>query len=159
MDTSNFYPLQLLDVRLYDAAIKRMEPKESIVEETTPTEETEGNTPSLGVNIKVLRHAKRRVSVFLTLDIKGPTSESPEFNLHYTLEGFFEARMDFEDIAEETWTEFEHASSLALLWPYAREYTQSFVRRMRVMLPILPTFNRLALQNAAVSTSEQIDKA
>ena len=159
MDTSNFYPLQLLDVRLYDAVLKRREPKESLAEETTPTEETEGNVPSLGVDIKVIRHAKRRVSVFLTLDIKGPTSESPEFNLHYTLEGFFEARMNFEDIAEETWAEFEHVSSLALLWPYAREYTQSFVRRMRVRLPVLPTLNRLALQNAAVSTSEQIDKA
>jgi preprotein translocase subunit SecB len=141
------YPLQLLDVRLFEATVKRI-----THEDTTNSSEPEENytaAPFLNVDADVLRiEEKNRVSVLLTIEIKGPDTDAPEFHLRFTLEGLFESQIDLAEIDEAMWQEFEQISSITLLWPYAREYTQSFSRRMRVDLPVLPTLNRLAMQEA-----------
>lgn len=144
------YPLQLLDVRLFEVSVKRFEPGEE------PTEDIEENRLQLplGIDIEILKRSVEHVSVLVTLDIKGPNPDSPEFHIHFTLEGLFEASEDLEETNPELWEEFKQTSALTLLWPYTREYTQSFVRRMRVELPVLPTLNRLAMQ---AITSEALE--
>lgn len=148
MEPQMLYPLQLLDVRLFEAHVERL-----ISEATTDEANADvphGPTPFLKVDNRTLCHEDdNQISVFLTVEIKGPDAERPEFRLHFTLEGFFEAQVDISEIDEAIWQEFEQTSSLTLLWPYAREYTHSFSRRMRVDLPVLPTLNRLTLLQLA----------
>ena len=156
MEPEILYPLQLLDVRLYTAALERLTPEAPAVEAGASRDAT---IPFLAVNVEILRHADRNlVSVFLTIETKGPDANRPEFHLCFTLEGMFEAQQDLDTIEEAIWNEFEHTSSITLLWPYAREYTHSFFRRMRVDLPMLPTLNRLAMHQTADAAPPAGDK-
>jgi preprotein translocase subunit SecB len=153
MEENVMYPLQLLDVRLLEVKVKRFEPEEQLTEEH---EENLYQLP-LGIDVEVLKRSPEYFSVLVTLDIKGPDPDNPEFYIHFTLDGLFEASEDLEETNPELWEEFKQTSALTLLWPYAREYTQSFVRRMRVELPVLPTLNRLAMQ-AIASEALKSDK-
>lgn len=153
MESEMLYPMQLLDVRLYDMSLERMTPAEP---DASGTSETDQDTPapSFTINVDTVRHAEReQVSVFLTIEIKGPDADRPEFDLRFTLEGLFEAQLALAAIEESTWAEFENTSAITLMWPYAREYTHSFSRRMRADLPLLPTLNRLGMQKAAAAAS------
>jgi len=149
MDPQTRYPFQLLDVRLYTATIKRLTPK------STTSETTERHiAPFLSINTKIQRQDQHnRISVFLNLEIKGLNSDDPEFHLEFTLEGIFETQSAFSDIEETLWKEFEELSAVTLLWPYAREYAQNFFQRMRINMPLLPTLNRLALQQMQDSSN------
>ncbi len=144
-DPALLYPIQLLDVRLYQARVDRIDKSE----EVEKTEQEVNVTPCLKVGVEVLKGEERRISTFLTMDITGPTEKHPEFHIHYVLEGLFESQVDIATLTDETWQEFERTSAITLLWPYAREYTHSFARRMRVELPVLPTLNRLAMRETA----------
>lgn len=154
MKPQMLYPLQLLDVRLFEAVVKRI-----VLDGTASAEPADSEhiaNPFLMVDADVVRHnGANKVSVFLTVEIKGPEAKRPEFHLRFTLEGFFESSVAFDEIDEATWQEFEQTSSITLLWPYAREYTHSFSRRMRVDLPVLPTLNRLAMQAIKDSPSHE----
>jgi preprotein translocase subunit SecB len=146
MEENTLYPLQLLDVRLYEADLKRIL-SEKIRDDESDDEQAPA--PQLGVRVEVLRHDEiRSASVRLTLEVDGPDGESPDFHLSLTLEGFFEAQVDLDEIDEAKWEEFGNTSAIALIWPYAREALHSFTRRMRVDLPVLPTLNRLAMGGA-----------
>lgn len=151
MEAKALYPLQLVDVRLYTMGLERLEtttPTTSVTPESTP----EPLGTFLGIAVKIARNPERkRVSAFLTIEIKGPDANRPEFHLNFTLEGLFEAQLDLDAIEETIWKEFENTSAVTLLWPYAREYTHSFARRMRADLPVLPTLNRLGMQQAAAA--------
>lgn len=154
MEPGGLYPMQLLDVRLYTAMLERPSTEESVAGVETEDEQNVVN-PFLGINVEVFRPTENnQVSVFLTLEIKGPDPKHPEFRLNFTLEGLFEAQVALDTIDAAVWEEFENTSAITLLWPYAREYTQSFTRRMRVDLPVLPTLHRLALQQMATTVSE-----
>ena len=147
MDTSTLYPLQLVDVRLYDAIVERLEPSEA--------HEVDGEAstaaPLLQIRVQAIKRSKERACALLTVEIRGPEAANPLFHIKFTLEGLFESRLDLEELPEDVWQEFERVSAVTLLWPYAREYTQSFSRRMREDLPVLPTLNRLALQQVAAN--------
>ncbi len=151
MDQPALYPLQLVDVRLYEATIERYEP----VEETEPQEEVKGLP--VGINLKVVRHSSRRVSVFLEINVSGPKAHAPEFHLRFVLEGLFDALVDLDEIDEESWKEFEDISAITLLWPYAREYTGNFARRMRADVPVLPTLNRLSMSRLEMEEAASSD--
>ena len=147
MEGNTLYPLQLLDVRLYEADIKRIDSDD--VRDDGEPDDVQAPTPRLGVQVKSLRHDESRsASVRVTLEVDGPNHESPDFRLSFTIEGCFEAQVALDEIDEATWEEFENTSAMALMWPYAREVLQSFTRRMRVDLPVLPTLNRLAMRGA-----------
>jgi len=149
MEPEVLYPLQLLDVRLYTVTLERFAPEEPATESD---QEQSTGAPFLGINIEIIRHADhRQLSVFLTLELKGPDGKAPEFRLHFVIEGLFEAQCDFDAIDAATWEEFERTSAITLLWPYAREYTHSFARRMRADLPVLPTLHRLQIRKATES--------
>jgi len=138
MEPSALHPIQLLDVRLYEASIERFSVDQ------VPEIDQDVTLP-VKIDLDVVKHTERRVSAFLTLDTQGPTEESPEFHLRFTLEGLFESRVDLDEIDPQTWDEFADVSALSLLWPYARECMHSLARRMHVDVPILPTLHRLAM--------------
>jgi preprotein translocase subunit SecB len=147
MEGNTLYPLQLLDVRLYEADLKRIRFQD--IRDEEESDDGQLPVPKLGVKVEILRYAESRsASVRVTLDVDGPDGEAPDFHLSFTLEGFFEAQVELNEIDETTWEEFENTSALALIWPYAREALHSFTRRMRVDLPVLPTLNRLAMRGA-----------
>lgn len=135
MGQSTPYPFQLLDVRLYEAVIERLEPDESVEAEDI------AQIP-IAVNLEVVEHSDRRLSAFLTLDTKGLENE---FRLRFTLQGVFETSVDLKDVEQELRQEFEDHSAVFLLWPYARECMHNFAHQIRKDLPLLPTLNRLAM--------------
>ncbi len=146
MEPETLYPLQLLDVRLYTMTLERFAREEAAAESE---DEQNAGAPFLGFNVEIVRPtAGRQLSVFLTLELKGPDGRKPEFRLHFVIEGLFEAQCDFDTIDAAMWEEFERTSAITLLWPYAREYTHSFARRMRADLPVLPTLHRLQIGKA-----------
>jgi preprotein translocase subunit SecB len=138
MGPSALYPIQLLDVRLYEATIERFPVDQA-------PEIDEDMALPVEIDLKVVKQSARRASAFLEMDTLSPTQESPEFHLRFTLEGLFEAQVDLDEIDPQTWDEFQDVSALSLLWPYARECMHSFARRMHVDVPILPTLHRLAM--------------
>ena len=157
MESELLYPLQLLDVRLYAMSLERLTPAESATSDASEANQ-DAPAPSFTVNVDTVRHAEReQVSVFLTIEIKGPEAQHPEFDLHFTLEGLFEAQLALDAIEDSIWAEFESTSAITLMWPYAREYTHSFSRRMRADLPLLPTLNRLGMQKAAAAAISEED--
>ena len=118
MDQRALYPIQLLDVRLYEATIERLPvDHDSEVDEeiALPVE----------IELDVVKHTPRRVSAFLRMNVVSPTQEAPELHLQFTLEGLFESQIDVEEIEQQIWDEFEDVSALSLLWPYARECMHS----------------------------------
>jgi len=155
MEPEILYPLQLLDVRLYTATLERFTPEKFPAESNAAQDKS---APFLGVNVEIVRHTEhRRLSVFLTLELKGPDGKHPEFRLHFVLEGLFEAQCDFDAIEAAVWEEFEQTSAITLLWPYAREYAHSFARRMRADLPVLPTLHRLRIGKVAEAATPPED--
>jgi preprotein translocase subunit SecB len=152
MDAEILYPIQLLDVRLFEATLERIvsEAADAGSGAGSDAEPDRDATPLLTVKVDTVRSEEDRdLSVFLTIEVQGPDVGEPAFHLLVTLEGLFEAQIDLNEIDEATWEEFEATSSITLLWPYAREVVHSFSRRMRVDLPVLPTLNRLAMQPPA----------
>jgi len=146
MTQLDLYPLQLVDVRLYEALIERFEPDESVETEEEAESESEVKTQlALGIDLNVVKRPSRHASVFLGLHIKHPSEQAPELCLVFVLEGLFESQVDLEDIGQELWQEFEDLSAINLLWPYARECMQNLTSRMRIDLPLLPTVNRLKI--------------
>ena len=136
----NLYPFQLLDVRLYEATIKRFSSDE--FDEVDAGSEEQ---PSLAFNLRLNKQENRLISVFLNIEIQSLDQDRGKFVLDFTLEGIFEARVDYDEIDQSIWEEFNHQSSISLLWPYAREYANEFIIRTRESLPLLPTFNRLSI--------------
>jgi len=147
MDTSTLYPLQLVDVRLYDAVLERLEAADA----PETDDEADAAAPLLRISVQAVKRSSAQASAFLTVEIRGPVASDPRFHISFTLEGLFEAQLDLDDLSEDVWQEFEKVFAVTLLWPYAREYTQSFSRRMRENLPVLPTLNRLTLQQMAAA--------
>lgn len=153
MDEQNLYPFQLIDVRLYEAKIDRLELEESEEE----VDEAQGDdNPTVMFALKRVNHSDRLLSILLFLDIIGPSELAPEVHLDITLEGLFRLLIDFDDIAPELREEFEKHSAVSLLWPYAREYTQDFTNRMRMDMPVLPTLNLLAIE-AIIAEAEEAE--
>jgi preprotein translocase subunit SecB len=152
MEQSALYPIQLLDVRLYEATIKRF-PVDEIpeVDEDIPL--------PVQIDLDVVKHSTERASVFLTMDVLSPTQESPEFHLRFTVEGLFESQVALDEIDRQTWDEFKDVSALSLLWPYARECMHSFAKRMHVDVPILPTLHRLAMSAMRSEETTLTEKA
>ncbi len=155
MDENLLYPLQLLDVRLYEADIERIDAEPDQESDVGGPAEEQVPAPRLTVHVGIQRHDEtRRASVFLTTEIEGPDPEAPDFRLSVTIEGLFDALVDLVEIDSSVWQEFEDTSSVSLLWPYVREVVHSFTRRMRVDVPVLPTLNQLTLQRVAAGEHE-----
>lgn len=134
MERSTLYPLQLVDVRLYEAHLTR--PGEAAPE----TSEEEGIP--LEVEVTLNRMSPERVSVLFKLKARG---DKDPFDVTLVLEGLFEAQCDLDDLDSSFWDEFTAVSAPTLIWPYARECMGTIAWRMRLDLPILPTMNRLAM--------------
>jgi len=134
MDSSKRYPLQLVDVRLYEAHLTRPDKHEV-------TERSEDGF-QLNIEIGLDRMPPDRVLVLLTLNAKG--DEDP-FDIMLVLEGLFEANCDLDQLDDEFWQEFRAVSAPTLIWPYARECVSTITWRMRLDLPMLPTLNRFAM--------------
>ncbi len=134
MDTSVRYPLQLTDVRLYEAHLTRPVGDG----QNAPAE------PGLPITIEVVvdRLPPNQVLAQLTLAFEG--SDDP-FDIRLVLEGLFESEGSLDDLDDEFWREFESVSAPMLIWPYARECVSTIAWRGRLDLPILPTLNRLAM--------------
>jgi preprotein translocase subunit SecB len=128
------YPLQLVDVRLYEAHLTRPDEMESEID-------TEKGIP-LGIEVGSNRMPPDRVSVFLTLTTKG---DDDPFDVKLVLEGLFESQCDLDDLDADFWEEFLAVSAPTLIWPYARECIGAVAWRMRLDLPVFPTLNRLAM--------------
>ncbi len=143
MDYQIGYPIQLIDVRLFEANIKRRKGGGKPSEEKQ-TPEAENIPLEIGLTINKLE--SKMISCQLSLNITGLPKEQPEFEMAIKLEGLFESQMDFDKIEKEIWDDFKGHSAISILWPYARECVQNFVHRMREDLPILPTLNRLNFQ-------------
>jgi preprotein translocase subunit SecB len=150
----NLYPFQLLDVRLYEATIKRSSP-DGFDEADAGSEEQ----PSLAFTLRVKKQENRLISVFLNIEIKSLDQNRAQLVLDFTLEGVFEAQADFEEIDQSIWEEFNQQSSVSLLWPFAREYANEFFIRMRENLPLLPTFNRLSINLEEESNGSVLEEA
>lgn len=147
------YPIQLLDVRLYEVFLERL-----IVDEPNDNENEAVPIPSFAFGSKLIKHSERMVSVLISFDIDGPSEESPEFNLKFSIEGLFSAQANFDDIDEEIRKDFESLSSINLLWPYAREQAQNIFHRMREDIPILPTLDRVTMGELLEKESDDEDK-
>jgi preprotein translocase subunit SecB len=146
MKEYSLYPFQFLDVRLFNTNISRFNKQEQ--ENVDENHETPENRElPLAIKIETLRQGDRNVTVHLNIDIEGPDSESPQYNINFTLEGMFISEEDLDNIDEKIWEDFENRSALSLLWPYAREYLHNITFRMREFIPLLPTLNLLNLQN------------
>ena len=158
MSESSLYPFQLMDVRLYEAVIERLETDES---EAPPAAKADGGETQvpLGIELTVQKLEKQEVSVFLSLQFSQLPDREPAFRLCFTLDGLFATYADLDDIEEGVWEDFRSLSAITLLWPYARECAQSFFHRMRVDFPPLPTLNRLTLatQTEEVEHGEDSD--
>lgn len=134
MDRSRHYPLQLMDVRLYEAHLLRPEDAEE--------PEAPGEAIPITVEVDVRKRPPDRASVLLTIKVSG---DDDSFDITLVLEGLFEANCDLEDLDSDFWHEFSNVSAMTLLWPYGRECLSTITRRMRLDLPMLPTLNRLAM--------------
>ncbi len=134
MKQSIRYPLQLVDVRLYEAHLTRPDGMDS---ETAPEEAI-----PLEIEIGLNRVPPDRVSVFLTLTTKG---HEDSFRVKLVLEGLFESECNLDELRSDFWEEFSTTSAATLLWPYARECIGTIAWRMRLDLPVLPTLNRLTV--------------
>jgi len=150
MEPATLYPLQLIDVRLYEAHLTRPE-------ETDSETSTDEGIP-LQIEVGLNRAPPDRVSVFLTLSAKG---DDDPFDVKLVLEGLFESQCDLDELDSDFWDEFMAASAPALIWPYARECIGTIAWRMRLDLPTLPTLNRLAMvsgePNAVAEEAQNTD--
>jgi len=144
-DTSINYPFQLMDVRLHEVHVERFNNENDSNSSTEISDEKKAIT--LNITFKIKKHEKDFVSSYLFVNFSGPLEGNPEFKVEFTLEGLFEVDRDFSEIDQNIWDEFKELSGLSMVWPYAREFTQNILNRMREDLPLLPTLNRLkALQ-------------
>lgn len=155
MSQLDLYPFQLLDVRLFEATIERFEPDELAEVEAEPEGGPEQPLP-LGISLDIEKHSPKYMSVFLGLQLEYPPGQARTICLSFVLEGLFKNLLDPEDITHEVWQEFEDLSAINLLWPYAREYMNSFAERARIDLPLLPTVNQLRVVRPS---SEEPDQA
>lgn len=140
-DTSVSYPFQLMDVRLHDVHVERFNNEN---DSNSPSEIPDEKTAiALNINFKIKKHEKDFVSSFLFVNFSGPLEVNPEFKIEFTLEGLFEVDRDFSEIDQNIWDEFKELSGISMIWPYAREFSQNILNRMREDLPLLPTLNQL----------------
>lgn len=146
-DTSAGYPFQLIDVRLLDVHVERFNIEKDANSSTEiPDEKT---TITLKIDFKVNKREPNYASGLLFLSFSGPLETKPEYKVEFTLESLFEVDQNFSEIDEKIWDEFKELSGLTMIWPYAREFTQNILNRMREDLPLLPTLNRLkTIQNS-----------
>ena len=153
-DKNESYPLQLLDVRLYSLRVQRHQSSRS-----AGADEDEREALPLAIDTTVEWHSEHSVSVWLAIEVRGPYSDHPEYEMELELEGLFQSSVNKEELDPETLHQFEEVSSLVSLWPYAREQFHDLSFRMRVDLPVLPTLSHtsmvsLASQVAAIHTRE-----
>ncbi len=143
-DSSESYPFQLVDVRLFDVHVERFHDEKVMASSTEASNEK--IVIPLKINFKLEKYENNLVSSFLNLSFSGPLEKTPEYKVEFTLEGVFEADRDFSEIDEKIWDEFKRLSGLTMVWPYAREFSQNILNRMREELPLLPTLNRLIVR-------------
>ena len=148
------YPIQLIDVRLYEIFVERVATADD------QGDEEEGHSPPLiKIETGFFRDPPRHIVARLTLDIQGPQGDNPHIRMHVSIEGLFEVLVESLDhLGESTLEEFERRSAVALLWPYAREHVHNLFQRMRVYFPLLPTLNVLALQRLREQREEGQDE-
>lgn len=133
------YPYQLLDVRLFEARIDRLENEEPVLED-------EKSKIQLAYSKSINKDAEKDlISVLLQVVIDGSDQEKSGYHIEFSLEGLFNSIPKNDEVGEAVQKEFEEVSSVSLLWPYVREYLHNFSWRMRLDIPVLPTLNSLSM--------------
>ena len=138
MHESDPYPYQLLDVRLFEARIDRLEKENPVLEDGE-------SKIQLAYSKSINKDAEKDlISVLLQVVIDGSDQEKTGYHIEFSLEGLFNAIQGDDEVDEVLQEEFEEISSVSLLWPYVREYLHNFSWRMRLEIPVLPTLNSLS---------------
>jgi preprotein translocase subunit SecB len=125
------FPVQLVDVRLYEAKLERLDLDKEEVEKIP-----------LKLNIKTGDEPLNadKFGLLLTFDLTLPIA-----HIYLAIEGNFTSIVDPETIKPEVIRRFKASDSVVLLWPYLRQTFHDLVTRMRLDVSPLPILDARAL--------------
>ncbi len=135
--TPERFPIQLVDVYLYEAEVRRG---------AKGSDDPEG--PTLDTHIGALSPMEPAsdFSVRLSADILCPFRGGEAIaKVHTAILGIFH---DTQELSDEARIHFAETQAIMILWPYLRAYTAELTKMTAIDIPILPTLDVLDTLNA-----------
>ena len=120
------YPIQILDAILHHSFAAPL------------PEDHDHKESKLNVHIQITIHKQQAQALLFIESIIIDDQTNGGYGLRFGILGSFQAP---EVVSQENLGEFAKMHSLSFLWPYAREYSSSLIRRMSINAPPLPIIN------------------
>jgi preprotein translocase subunit SecB len=132
LNLQKLFPFQLLDIRLFEASIKRCKPDEDHTKETPISIALhQGNEPIDADEFGLL----------LSFNSGFPQDENPVCLIDISIEGRFRSIVDPSSFKPEVIKKFKDTDAIVLFWPYLRQFLHELTDKLRLGIPPLPVID------------------